>query len=128
MNNNTNAYQSNMISILNQYLSNIAVMNVKLYNFHWNVVGPFFFGLHPKLQQYFEQTTQMYDQVAERIKMLSGYPITNLPMYEQTSTIKSVESKDYTEKEILQMLIRDFEVLLAMTYETGNLAAQRNSY
>jgi DNA-binding ferritin-like protein len=31
---------------LNVYLSDLAVLNVKLHNLHWNVVGPQFVQLH----------------------------------------------------------------------------------
>lgn len=31
---------------LNIFLSNLAVINVKIHNLHWNVVGPNFFVVH----------------------------------------------------------------------------------
>lgn len=123
---NNNSYASNMTNILNQYLSNIAVLNINLYNYHWNVIGPLFNDLHSKLQEYYEQTTLMFDQIAERIKMLNGFPITSLQNYSQISTIKNIESKNYNDKDIIIAIIKDFEIILTMTYEIGTIANQAN--
>jgi hypothetical protein len=35
-----------MIKSLNVYVANLAVLNVKFHNLHWNVVGPQFIPLH----------------------------------------------------------------------------------
>ena len=54
----------------------------------------------------------MYDEVAERIKMLGKYPITSLYEFENTSTIKSMKSQDYTIKQTLEIVTNDFNFML----------------
>jgi starvation-inducible DNA-binding protein len=127
MNNNQyNNYYQEMVNLLNQYLSNIAVLIVNLYNYHWNVVGPDFFPMHEKLQEYYEELTEIYDEVAERIKQLGGYPVASLNQYEGMAQIKTVASKDYYSKEIITNLIRDFEYMVNITNQLIEIADQAN--
>lgn len=103
--------QDSNIDILNEYMSNLKVMNNNLYNMHFNIVGESFFGLHRKLQEYYEKVAIMYDNVAERIKMLNGMPITSLKEIEDTSTMKSMKSMNFSGKQVLEVLDNDFTFL-----------------
>lgn len=105
----------NNIELLNDYMSNLKVMNNNLYNMHFNIVGASFFGMHKKLQDYYEKLALMYDSAAERIKMLGGYPITSLKKISEVSTIKSMSSMDYTGKQVIEVLDNDFSFLTSYT-------------
>lgn len=108
-------YQQEITELLNEYLSNIAVLTVKLYNFHWNIVGLDFFTTHQKLEEYYQETTDIYDEVGERIKQLGGFPITSLTTYTQISQIKELASKNYKQSEIIMVLINDFSYMIEIT-------------
>lgn len=103
------------IVILNEYLANLKVLNNNLYNMHFNIVGMSFFGMHRKLQEYYEEVALQYDKVAERIKMLGGYPITSLKKIEDTSTMKSMRSMDYNGQQVLEVLQNDFGFMKVYT-------------
>jgi starvation-inducible DNA-binding protein len=103
---------ADMSDILNEYLSNLKVLNNNLYNLHFNVVGEDFFQVHEKLQEYYEQVAIMYDDIAERIKMLGKFPITSLVEYEESSTIKSMISQDYTIQQAFEVVVNDFNFML----------------
>ncbi|MDD3453627.1 MAG: DNA starvation/stationary phase protection protein [Bacilli bacterium] len=103
------------INILNEYLSNLKVENDNLYNLHFNVIGSSFMGLHKKLQEYYEHLALFYDDIAERIKMLNGYPITSLNKMEEISTIKSMKSMDFNFNQVLEILNNDFNFLVDYT-------------
>ena len=103
--------QNSSINILNEYMANLKVMNNNLYNMHFNIVGESFFGLHRKLQEYYEKVALMYDAAAERIKMLGGMPITSLKEIEEVSTIKSMKSMNFSGKQVLEVLDNDFSFL-----------------
>lgn len=103
--------QSSNIDILNEYMANLKVLNNNLYNMHFNIVGESFFGLHRKLQEYYEKVALMYDEVAERIKMLGGFPITSLKEIEDISTMKSMKSMNFKGKQVLEVLGNDFTFL-----------------
>ena len=42
-----------MITQLNEFLSDLEMFNIKLQNYHWNVVGKGFFTTHEKLEEYY---------------------------------------------------------------------------
>lgn len=113
------------IDILNEYMSNIKVETNNLYNMHFNVVGPSFFEMHKKLQEYYEKFNIFYDEIAERIKMLNGYPITNLLKIEELSQIKSMQSRDYTLDMVLGVLENDFNYLKEYSKDLVNFFSKQ---
>ncbi|MFA5408058.1 MAG: DNA starvation/stationary phase protection protein [Bacilli bacterium] len=120
MNNN---YENQITSYLNQYLSNLAVLTNKLYNYHWNIAGSTFFPLHSKFQEYYEKSSQEFDAIAERIKQLGGFPITSLSKYATMSNIKEVESKNYNASEALTGIVNDFKLMHKLGFDIANYAS-----
>jgi starvation-inducible DNA-binding protein len=114
MNNNTNnnvSMQEQMLTYLNQFLSNMAVLSSKMYNYHWNITGPHFFTLHSKFEEYYKKSNEMFDIIAQRIRQLDGLPITSLTIYESTAGIRSSESKKYSGSEAIASTISDFKYI-----------------
>lgn len=103
------------IDALNDYMSNLKVEVNNLYNMHFNIIGSSFYGLHKKLQEFYEKISTMYDATAERIKMKDGFPITSLKEMENKSQIKSMISQDYTGNQVLDVLQNDFSFLSLYT-------------
>lgn len=68
----------NLFEKLNEYLANQQVMYIKLHNLHWYVKGRSFFTLHAKLEELYDQTAQIMDEVAERLLALGGSPVASL--------------------------------------------------
>lgn len=120
--------ENNKVDILNEYMSNLKVFNNNLYNLHFNIVGSSFFGMHQKLQDYYEEVALMYDSIAERIKMLSGYPITSLKKIEDVSTIKSMRSMDYKGRQVLEVLENDFNFFVDYTKDLINIFSKEGDY
>ena len=116
------------INILNEYMSNMKVESNNLYNLHFNVVGMSFMGLHKKLQEYYENFNIFYDNIAERIKMLNGYPLTSLLKIEETSTIKSMKSMDFNGNQVLNILDNDFSFLMEYTKDLIKDFNEKNDY
>lgn len=116
------------INILNEYMSNMKVESNNLYNLHFNVIGMSFMGLHKKLQEYYENFNIFYDDIAERIKMLNGYPLTSLLKIEETSTIKSMKSMDFNGNQVLNILDNDFSFLMEYTKDLIKVFNEKNDY
>lgn len=116
------------INILNEYMANIKVEINNLYNLHFNVVGMSFMGLHKKLQEYYEKFNIFFDNIAERIKMLNGYPITSLVKIEEVSTIKSMKSMDFNANQVMNILDNDFSFLIEYTKDLIKLFSEKNDY
>ncbi len=116
------------VNILNEYMSNIKAETNNLYNLHFNVIGMSFMGLHKKLQEYYENFNLFYDNIAERIKMLNGFPITSLPKIEEISTIKSMKSMDFSANQVFSILDNDFAFLTEYTKDLIKVFQEKKDY
>jgi len=63
------------IDILDERLVALIDLGLTLKHVHWNVVGPFFIGVHEMLDPQYEAVTGMIDKTAERIALLGGVPV-----------------------------------------------------
>lgn len=116
------------IEILNEYICNLKVLNNNLYNLHFNVVGENFIELHKKIEEYYNEIALMYDKIAERIKMMGGYPTTSLTKIEEISSMKSMNSKDYNQKQVLEILNNDFSFLKDYTKDLIEYFEKKKDY
>ncbi len=66
--------QHQVVEKLNQLLINYQVHYQNLRLFHWNVKGPFFFILHEKFEELYNEAALKIDEVAERVLALDGTP------------------------------------------------------
>ncbi len=96
---------------LNTYLANLAVINIKFHNLHWNVVGSQFVSVHEYLESEYDKAGERLDEVAEIIRMSGEFPIANLKEYLEISTIKEIEtSKEISIKETLEIVLSDIKL------------------
>lgn len=116
------------IEILNEYMCNLKVFNNNLYNMHFNLIGQSFIGLHKKLEEYYNKIAIMYDEIAESIKILGGYPITSLKKIEELSSIKSMISRDYNSTQVFEVLDNDFTFLVEYTTDLIEYFNKNNNY
>lgn len=103
---------SKTIKNLNIYLSNLNVLNAKLYQFHWYVKGENFFTLHEKFQELYEETHTLIDEVAERILMIGGSPLSTLSNYLKHATLTEQEEQNSTATEMVELTIHDYKLLI----------------
>ncbi|WP_425539233.1 Dps family protein [Microaceticoccus formicicus] len=91
------------------YLANLAVVNIKLHNLHWNVTGINFKAIHEYLEGLYDSAFEKFDEVAEYQKMNGVYPKARLAEYLEISDIDELESKDYNGKETIEITIETLE-------------------
>ena len=53
---------------VNEYLSNLAVLNANLHNLHWNVEGLQFVQVHEFTETLYDDFFEKYDEVADFLK------------------------------------------------------------
>lgn len=87
---------------LDVYLADIAVINVKLHNLHWNVVGPMFKAVHEYLEELYDDFFEKFDEVAEYQKIQGVFPKASLKEYLEISKIDELESKEINQKDALK--------------------------
>mgnify|MGYP003640270494 FL=1 len=97
------------ITKLNNILADANVMYTKLHNYHWNVKGMQFYGLHAKTEEFYGAFATIYDDVAERILQLGGKPLVTLKQILATARIKEDERTDFTGNDVIKALLEDFK-------------------
>lgn len=112
----------NLTEKLNVYLANQTLMYTKLHNLHWYVVGPSFFTLHERFEELYDETTEIIDEVAERMLALEMKPVGSLKAVLDLATIKELPDQDINSKEAVTLLVADFETIIADTKELMELA------
>lgn len=115
----------NLVRVLNRFLSNINVLNVKLYNFHWFVKGKGFFTLHEKFQELYESKHELIDEVAERILMINGSPLGTIKEFVEHATLDEAKGNESAE-EMVASLVNDYELLIKELEEGIALAGDLN--
>ena len=117
-----------MITQLNEFLSDLEMFNIKLQNYHWNVVGKGFFTTHEKLEEYYNEIREQIDEIAEHILILGGQPLGTVKDYLDISTIKEAENKKIKSAEIYNNLLSDFEELNKKAIEIKEEAEIEKDY
>lgn len=113
---------------LNTYLANLAVLNVKFHNVHWNVVGKQFVQVHEFTESLYDVFFEQYDAVAEALKMRDVYPVANLKAYLELTTVKEIESKDYSVKEVIDLVETELKALCELATSIRNEADDVNDF
>ena len=113
------------IDSLQKLLANLQLYYTNLRGYHWNVKGINFFGAHEKYEEYYDDTADKVDEVAERILMLGGTPAHNFSDYLKTADIKETGVESNV-KEIAKQLLGQLKVLLELEREILDLADDAN--
>lgn len=107
---------------LNQYLSNLALLNIKLHNLHWNVIGKEFMQVHNFTETLYDDMFKKFDDVAELIKIRGEKPLARMADYLKHATIPEPERDQFTVKEVLEILRDDLSKMKNLATEIRNEA------
>ena len=102
---------------LNTYLSNLAILNTKLHNLHWNVEGAKFMQVHEYTEELYDHFFLLFDEVAELIKMKGETPLVKTADYADNATIEELEAKGFECKEVLEIVKSDLEEMKSLAIE-----------
>ena len=114
---------------LNTYLANLAVLNIKIHNLHWNIVGSQFVSVHKYLESEYDKAGERLDEVAELIRMSGEFPVANLKEYLEISKIKEIEtSKEVSIKEALEIVLSDIKLQKELALEIRKEADEADNF
>lgn len=116
------------IKNLNEFLSDLEVMTVKLQNYHWNVTGKGFFITHEKLEEYYEEMREEIDEIAELIVMKGYEPLGTMKEFLQNSEIKEAKNEKIKTLEIVKNIIQDFQTLKQKVMKIKQEAENKSDY
>lgn len=114
----------NLHDKLNEYLANQQIMYIKLHNLHWYVKGRSFFTLHVKLEELYDQTAKIIDDVAERLLALGGTPVASVKKALSIASVKELEDTAISSDDTVKALISDVDYWIHDTKEIVKLAEE----
>ncbi|MGE6260776.1 Dps family protein [Heyndrickxia sporothermodurans] len=112
-----------LINFLNQELSNIAVLYIKLHRYHWFIQGKHSFELHKKFEELYNEMAEDLDKVAERVLAIGGKPLATMIKYLKETTLIEAQADD-EESEIIKQLINDFSQIVQEIKGSGRKLAE----
>ena len=100
-----------LVKEMNEFLADLQIFYQNLRGFHWNVKGSLFFVLHAKFEEYYNETAEIVDSVAERILMIGGEPLHAFSDYLKVAKIPEVKNIN-DGKEAVSAIVKQSEMLL----------------
>jgi starvation-inducible DNA-binding protein len=97
-------------------LADTYMLYIKTQNFHWNVTGPLFYGLHLTFEKQYQDLAEASDMLAERIRSLGFFAIATCAQFKRLSTVKESDGIPAA-MDMVEELIRGNEVVI----RTGRL-------
>lgn len=116
------------LELLQRYLANLSVLNIKLHNIHWNVVGGKFMEIHNFTEEVYDELFKALDEVAELLKMKNETPLSTIAEHLEHSTIEELKAKDFSVKESLEIVKHDLELMKALATEIRNAADEEGDF
>ncbi len=115
-----------VIQSLSRQLANAYLLSIKYKKFHWYVSGPFFKQLHELFDMHYEQLGEIVDDLAERSRMLGGYPIATAKEFLEIAEIDESPNVQYAPQEMVEILHEDTDVIIDALHGDIELATKHN--
>lgn len=116
------------IEKMNEYVSDLSVMNVKFHNLHWNVVGENFEAVHVYIEKLYDDLFLKFDEVAERVKMLGYYPHASLKEHLEHSSVAELGKEDVAITYSYEVLLESLNYLKESALGIRKLADENDDF
>ena len=117
-----------IVKKLNEFLSDLEMLNVKLQNYHWNVIGKGFFTTHEKLEEYYDEVREQIDEVAEHILSLGHQPLGTMKDFMENSKIREAKNEQIKSIDIMENVIHDLQELKQKAVQKKQEAEDKEYY
>ena len=98
--------------LMKEILADEFVLYTKARNYHWNVTGPHFYGLHSAFEKIYDELAEDIDAVAERIRVLGSKAPGTLKEFLTLSTLNEEPGKYPDHLSMVQNIVNDFEIVI----------------
>lgn len=113
------------VQSLNLVLADSYALYLKTQNYHWNVTGQNFFGLHAMFEQQYKDLAAAIDEIAERIRALGPRVGATFSLFDQQTTIPDGDENNNAEH-MVKELIEDNLNIVDVLYKASEHAAQND--
>ena len=115
----------NLVTGLNSLLSNFQVYYQNLRGLHWNIKGKSFFELHVKFEEFYTDSQEKIDLIAERILTLEGTPLHTFAEYSELSKV-AVGKNISNDVDAVTLVVNSLSELLKIEREILNESDDAN--
>ena len=98
------------VELLKKVLANSYLLYLKTQNYHWNVTGKNFVGLHQLFEQHYQALHEAGDVVAERIRALGHFAPGTLAEFAALSSVSEDRKLPANADEMIMNLIKSHEI------------------
>ena len=116
------------VSLLNQYVADLHVFNVKLHQLHWNVIGLQFVTIHKYTEELYENVFEKFDEAAEALKMQGERPLGRISDYLKISQLEELESKDLSVDFVLKEVKKDLTYMKDLVSRIRSAASETDDF
>lgn len=113
---------------LQSYLSNLAVLNTKLHNLHWNIVGREFMQIHEFTEELYDEFFVMFDDIAEILKMKGEMPLVKMEDYMENATIEELPAKEFDYSEVIEAVETDLKEMKSLAVKIREEAEEDDDF
>ena len=106
-----------VVKALEQALADTYTLALKTQNYHWNVVGPNFFGLHNLFEEQYTDGYAAADELAERIRALGAPAPGGLRAFQEITKI--ADAKDGVDAKAMIEDLIEGHAAVAATLKSG---------
>lgn len=111
-----------LVQGLNKLLADSYTVFLQTQNYHWNVTGPMFFGLHSMFEEQYTELFEAIDEIAERIRSLGAVAPGSMAEF---SSLTSVQVGQATQaQDMITSLLASQEALVETSKEVMSLAEE----
>ncbi len=107
-----NVNESEMVNLLNGFLSDNQIYYQNIRGLHWNIVGQQFLNLHVKLEELYTASALDVDEIAERVRMLGATPLHTFEDYIATAKLEVTKNVS-EETEAIKVALANIEYLVS---------------
>lgn len=115
--------KNEIVDKLNLLLADYQIHYQNLRGFHWNIQGKYFFELHAKFEELYNDTAVKIDEVAERILTIDGTPLHTFEDYMHRAEIEAKKNIHQGETAV-KSIINDLTAILRLEKEIKGLAVE----
>ena len=117
--------QSVVTDALAKLLADTAMLALKTQNYHWNGVGPQFYGFHKMTEQQYEELNAAMDLLAERLRALGRSAPGTYMAYSRMTSIAEDETLPPID-EMARQLIQDHDAVIRTAHQAATSAEHAN--
>ena len=113
--------------ILNTWLADEFLLATKTKNYHWNVTGPNFIGLHEFFGKQYEMLDTQIDMIAERIRVIGHFAVGNMSDFLKMTHLDEGKNIELNPENMLRALVQDHQMIIRwLRSQSTSLAEKYN--